>query len=106
MKAYKLIKVRKNGTLGPLFINRRQILPIGEWLDAEEHPTKGYKYRPGWPTTATPDAPHLSMKVRAWYEIEIEDFEEFSSPKSQGGIWLIAKRMKVVKEYVEESHED
>ena len=53
--AYKLFRVRKDGTLGPLFINRRQVVPIGEWLTAEEHRTKGFAFRPGWHCTARPE---------------------------------------------------
>ena len=45
MKAYKLFKLRADGTLGPLFINRQQVVPIGEWLEAETHPTQGYAVR-------------------------------------------------------------
>lgn len=40
---------------------------------------------------------HLSEKGRAWYEVEIEDYYRFDRPKNQGGYWLIAKRMKVIK---------
>ena len=32
MIAYKLLKVRQDGTIGPLFINCRQVIPIGKWL--------------------------------------------------------------------------
>lgn len=56
---YKLFRRRRNGTLGPLFINRRQVIPVGEWLDAEAHATRGYAYRPGWHATLRPAAPHL-----------------------------------------------
>ena len=96
MKAYKLFRLRKNGTLGPLFINCRQVIPIGQWLDAECHPTKGYALRPGWHASHAPEAPHLSMKGRVWMEVEIEDFQPFQRPQHQGGMWFIAQRMKVV----------
>jgi len=94
--AYKLLKVRKDGTLGPLFINRRQRIPIGVWLDAEDHPTKGYAHRPGWHTTSMPSAPHLSMKGRAWYEVYISDYSLLKRPLYQGGLWYISKKMQVV----------
>jgi hypothetical protein len=96
MKVYKLFNQRKNGTIGPLFINRRQIIPIGEWLAAEEHPTKGYAFRPGWHTTNSPKADHLRQSGRVWMEVEIQDYEEFPRPKNQGGLWYIAQRMKVL----------
>lgn len=101
MLAYKLLRKRKNGTLGPLFINRRQIIPIGEWLQAENHPTKGYAIRPGWHTTSKPEAPHLSMKGRVWMKVEISNYEKMIRPQSQGGIWWLAKQMKVLNKVKE-----
>ena len=97
LKAYKLIKLRKNGTLGPLFINATQIIPIGKWLEAEFHPTKGYKERQGWHCTSEPNAPHLSKNGRVWCEVSIEDYEEMDRPQIQGSKWLLAQRMKVNK---------
>ncbi len=82
--------------LTPLFINKQQVLEIGVWYEAEEHPTKGYAFRPGWHTTLSPNAPHISIKGRVWKEVEIEDFYEFNRPNSQGGKWFIAKRMKIL----------
>lgn len=96
-EAYKLVRLRKNGTLGPLFINRRQILPIGEWLIAEDHPTSGYAHRPGWHVTKRKFAPHLSIKGRVWVLVEVKDFEELIRPESQGGVWWLAKWMKIVE---------
>ena len=104
MIAYKLLKRRKNGTLGPLFINRRQVIPVGKWLKAECHPTKGYAVRPGWHTTCSPSAPHLSMKGRVWVEVEIEDYYEFKRPSGQGGMWYIANLMRV-RRIVEDGNE-
>lgn len=95
-RAYKLFKVRKNGTLGPLFINKRQVIPEGVWLNAENHPTKGYKERPGW-HTAPVKADHLSERGRVWMEVEIKDYYKCKRPKNQGGYWLIANHMKVIK---------
>lgn len=96
IKAYKLLRVRKDGSIGPLFINRKQRMPIGATLQAEDHPTKGYAHRPGWHCTSKPIAPHLSLKGRTWYVVEIEDYQEIIRPKSQGGLWYLAKKMKVI----------
>jgi len=96
MITYKLLRKRKNGTLGPLFINRRQVIPIGEWLQAENHPTKGFAVRPGWHTTSNPEAPHLSMRDRVWMKVKIDDYEKIVRPKSQGGVWWLANQMKVL----------
>lgn len=95
--AYKLLSVKKDGSIGPLFINRRQRIPIGEWLTAEAHRTPGYKFRPGWHVTLRPVAPHLKMEGRAWFEVEVSDWEELIRPPSQGGVWLLAQEMKVIK---------
>lgn len=51
MIAYKLIRKLKDGSLSPLFINKKQRIPIGIWLDAESHPTNGFAYRKGWHCT-------------------------------------------------------
>ena len=40
-------------------------------------------------------APHLSTKGRVWCEVEIEDYSELVRPAVQGGVWLLANRMKV-----------
>ena len=97
MLAYKLLRMRKNGTLGPLFINARQVIPIGIWLKAGKYRTKNYAYRPGWHTTSKPEAPHLSMKGRIWAEVSIGIFTPYRRPPSQGGVWFIAQYMKVNK---------
>jgi hypothetical protein len=98
MKAYKLFRLRKDGTLGPLFINRRLRVPVNQWLEAEFHPTKGYAQRKGWHTSIAPYAPHLSEKGRVWREVEIKDYVVFERPEHQGGTWFIAQRMKVLSQ--------
>jgi hypothetical protein len=96
VKAFKLLRMRRNGTIGPLFINRKQVIQLGVWMDAEDHHRKGYAHRPGWHVTLTACAPHLSMKGRVWMRVEVEDFVELKRPASQGGVWLLAQKMKVV----------
>lgn len=97
IKAYKLIRKRKDGSLAPLFINKRLVIAIDKWLTAEFHPTKGYKERKGWHCTSKPIAPHLSEKNRVWCEVEIRDYEKLQRPVNQGGLWYLAQQMKVVK---------
>ena len=97
MIAYKLLRVRRDNSIGPLFINRKQRIPINTWLIAEDHPTKNYAHRMGWHCTIKPYAPHLSMKGRVWYEVVIEDFVKHVRPKNQGGLWFLAQRMMVIK---------
>jgi len=99
MKAYKLFRKLKDGSIAPLFINKKQRLPIGQWIEAESHPTKGYVYRPFWHCTSLPSAPHLSMKGREWYVVEMRDFEPFQRPNNQGGLWFLAKNMRIIGKY-------
>ena len=95
MECYKLFRVRKDGSLGSLFINRKARLPKGKWMEAESHPTKGFALRPRWHATKYPVAPHLSMNGRMWFKVEIEEAKEFQRPDSQGGTWYLAKYLKI-----------
>lgn len=97
--AYKLFSIKKDGSIGSLFINRQNRLPLNEWLKAESHRTEGFKYRPYWHATENPVAPHLSMKNRAWYVVEIDDYTEFKRPSSQGNVWYLANNMRIIKKY-------
>lgn len=99
---FKLLKRRKDGTLGPLFINARQVIPEGVWLEAEDHPTPGFAHRPGWHCTTKPEAPHLSEEPkgalpRVWCRVELQDVEIHHRPIAQGGKWYLAQRMKIVE---------
>lgn len=96
MKAYKLFRKMKDGSIAPLFINKKQRIPKGVWLNAESHPTKGFAFRKGWHCTLKPIAPHLSKNNRVWAEVEIEDFEYYNRPESQGGTWVLAQKMRVL----------
>lgn len=102
MIVFKLFRKRRNGTLGPLFINRRQVVPIGEWLPAGDHPTKGFAHRPGWHATLEPIAPHLAQGPhtgRVWCRCEVGgQIEEFKRPHSQGGTWVLATQLRVLEE--------
>lgn len=96
MIAYKLVRKMKDGTIAPLFINKTIRLPIGKWMQAEEHLTKGFAFRPGWHCTLKPVAPHLSEKDRVWVMVEVDNFKYFNRPESQGGQWVLAQRMKII----------
>ena len=97
MIAYKLCRQLKNGNITSLFINKKVPLPFDQWLEAENHPTKGFKERPFWHCTSEPIAPHLSMKGRVWVKLEMADFWEFERPESQGGMWYLAKNIKLIE---------
>jgi len=97
MIAYKLFRQRKDGTLGPLFINRKQRIEVGVTYPAEKHRTKGFAYRPGWHCCSEMNAPHLSKKDRVWCKIEIKHYTEHQRPENQGGLWYTADVMKVLE---------
>ena len=91
----------KDGQLSPLFINCKQRIPVGVWLEAEDVPTKGFVH--GWHCAKEMPAPHIkkepkSGQKRVWCEIEIDGWvKEFNRPEIQGGMWFIAEYMKVVR---------
>ena len=45
---YKLFEMDMDGKLYPLFIGKNKETKIGEWIPAENLPTKGFAERPGW----------------------------------------------------------
>lgn len=98
MLAYKLVRKRKDGSYGSLFIARKDTLPLNVWLHAEDNPTKGYARRPGWHCMEKPNAPHLTEKGRVWVQVEIKDYTTFTRPESQGGVWYLANQMKILGE--------
>lgn len=97
MKAYKLFRLKKNGAITSLFINKSIELPIGEWILAHNYPTKGFQVRKGWHSMKKKSAPHLSKKGRIWCEVEILEYQEFKRPKSQGGQWYLSSLLKIKK---------
>ena len=101
MKAYKLLRI-KDGKLFPLFINRNVETPIGVEMIAECHPTKGFAIRKGWHCCFKPVAPHLKMHLsngeqRVWVECNVEDWESYDRPESQGGAWVLAQKMTIIR---------
>lgn len=103
MIVFKLFKIRKDGSLGPLFINARKRIAVGEWMQAEDHPTAGFAHRPGWHCTFAPEAPHLAKNPKAgcrrvWARCEIAgNTRVYDRPKLQGGSWILAERLRVVE---------
>lgn len=94
--AYKLVTLRKDGTIGPLFINRSQRIPFRTWIQAEDKTKSGYASRPGWHCVLKPHAPHLSTKGRIWIKVKIKDYKLHNKPSYQGGLWALAKYMRVI----------
>lgn len=102
MIGYKLFRVRADGSLGPLFINRKQRLEIGVKYTAEEHLTPGYAFRPGWHICHSQSAPHLSKKGRVWAKVRFSEHTSHKRPVSQGGLWYTANYMTIIKILPEE----
>lgn len=111
MQAYKLFRVRTNGTLGPVIINRGQVIPVGKWLKAEDHSAKALSYgvavRPGFHATKEPHAPHLtkpSKKAladnRTWYLVELKKVRAEHRGVDGGSDWYVADHMKVLEEMI------
>jgi len=99
--AYKLFSLRKDGTLGPLFIGKKIRVPFWRWIKAEAIRTPGFAFRPGWHCCATPEAPHLSKHGRVWCEVSIDGVKEHHRPASQGGLWFTAQWLRVERIIVE-----
>ena len=97
MIGYKLFRLRKDGTLGPLFINRKQRLTVGTLYHAEAHLTKGFAFRPGWHICSEMNAPHLSKKDRVWAIVWFDEYTEHVRPESQGGLWYTANKMTIME---------
>lgn len=99
MIGYKLFRKRKDGTYGPLFINRKQKLSIGTEYEYELHRTKGYAFRPGWHVCSKMDAPHLRQGGdRVWCKVEFELLDTINRPASQGGVWYLGSSLRILEE--------
>ena len=97
-KCFKLVRMRKDGSLGPLFIDPRMRYQIGKWHQAQSVPTKGFALRPGFHVTMAPIAPHLKEKEeRVWCAAEMKDWEEHTRPEAQGGLWCTAQNIRVTE---------
>ena len=95
---FKLFRLRRDLSLGPLFINKRQVVPYDVWLPAEDHPTKGFAHRPGWHAAPKPHAPHLKVSCeRVWCEVRLKGVRPFRRPEIQGGEWYLTQEMLVVR---------
>lgn len=94
---WKLFNQRKDGSLGPLFINRKQRLQFDEEYRFEDHPTKGYAHRPGWHILLRPYAPRLKQVApRVWARVEYRDFTVHERSGNPRGTWVLAKYMRIV----------
>ena len=97
MECYKLVKLRKDGTIGSLFIGASRKYQLGEWYEAEELPKKGFSPRKGWHGFLSKESHHLTEKGRTWALCEVEDFVIMERPSSQGGNWVLANKIQFCK---------
>lgn len=107
MKVYKEVRIRNNGTLGPLFVGTQEVFPIGEIICAtmahRRYMDKIYsklgwlKFRPGLHLTIIPYAPHIGIKDKdgvirwmhddtVWVECEIPDDKDYTEEAHRNGI--------------------
>jgi hypothetical protein len=120
------------GRIFPLFIGKDKPTPIGEWVPAQFLPTDGFAPRPGWHVGPLPKAQHLMCKdgtmpaSRVWAQVEIladvdytplaaiaptkdlrgqvphGGYYRFPRPINQGGEWIIAGQIRVLRLLSEE----
>ena len=100
MVAYKLMRKMRDGSFAPLFCGRKTRYLIGNHYTAVLNETKGFSPRKGFRCTALPYAPHLSTKNRVWVKMEVSNLVYFDRPKSQGGQWILAQEMKILRELI------
>ena len=106
MKAYKMCRMRKDGTLGPMFVGTDEIFPIGVWVTAQMsfrrkldkvYSRLGWlKFRPGLHFAAIPYAPHIGIKENGvikymhddvvWCECEITDEIDYTLEAHERGM--------------------
>jgi len=75
MIGYKLFRKRKDGTLGPLFINRKQRLVPNTFYFAEAH--------------------------HVWAKVEFDPMDIIKRPDSQGGTWYLGTWINILEVYDE-----
>lgn len=101
--AFKLLRMRKDRTLGPLFFDRDKTYPLNLWLQASHSAKgpKGFAFRPGFHCCLNRKAPQLKLRlatgeVRIWCTVLISNFSRLSRPESQGGMWFVAEKMFIL----------
>jgi hypothetical protein len=115
---YKLFDQNpRTGNLHPLFVDKKNPVPLGEWLPAHDHTAlaqkAGLQPRPGWHAATKPSAPHLMSRAgdmrpgRVWAEVEMpaSQSRHYERPESQGGDWLLGGQMRVNRILEPHEHE-
>jgi len=102
MTVFKLMR-KKDNSFYPLFINRKTEYKKEKWISAECIPTKGFSVRKGFHCCVRPIAPHLKLELsngekRVWILAEVKKFKFYERPESQGGLWVLAQKIKILGE--------
>ena len=79
-RGFKLFEMDTENNLYPIFIDKKTSYPIGEWIYAENHPTKGFAKRPGLhvgeicsaPWLMSADGTYKSQRSKYWKRVWCE----------------------------------
>lgn len=110
---YKKVRISRNGTPLPLFIDNKRPFTIGEWMRSEYHPTNGFAPRScgtdadgrplgGWHCCFHPIAPHLADQLssgerRVWLKCEACGQRiVYDRPWNQGGAWILVEWLRPI----------
>jgi hypothetical protein len=80
LRGYKLFEQDPMGNLYPLFIGKKESMPMGEWIKAKILPTKGFSVRPGLhigqicsaPWLMSADGTYKSQRSKYWKRVWVE----------------------------------
>lgn len=102
MVAFKLVRVREDGSLGSLFVRRSRRLPVGKWIKADlkvrprDRVAGGgvLKLRPGWHAAEKPALAHLTRTGRAVFKVRLrKNVKRHIGPQ---GVWYTADEMYIM----------
>ena len=101
MKMYKIMRVRSDGMLYSIGVNRNKPYDIDEWYTAEHIVSRKYKTKKGFYGFEKPDNERYKTTLqrgdrRIWVECEVEDYE-FYHHVMDGATWVIAQRMRMIR---------
>ena len=105
MIAYKILRKRSDGSLGPLFVDRGLRLSFGiTYVAKTDLPHPGLAHRPGFHCTHAPCAPHIKLRLksgeqRVWCMVKLSGWvTPHPRPDCQGGLWYTAEKMRIMRE--------
>ena len=101
MLMYKVMRVKSDGMLYSINVNRRKPYNIDEWVTAEYILTKHYHDKKGFYGFEKPDVTKYKYKLqrgerRVWVECEVSDYEIVYYAPDQVN-WVIAQKMKIIR---------